>query len=73
MVDIESEQPETVGQLTNDEELIDSPSISNTNDTQPVVENEKTLDISITSELPKDHVDDGGDIMVEGDEDTVIY
>ena len=72
MDDVESEKPETVGQLTNDEELIESSSFSNTN-AQPVIENEKTVDTSATSERSKDHVDDGGDVVVEGEEDTVIY
>ncbi|MCJ1438644.1 hypothetical protein MMC27_008034 [Xylographa pallens] len=72
MTDVESEKPETVGQLTNDEELIESSSVSNTN-AQPVIESEKTVDTSTTSERSKDHVDDGGDVVVEGEEDTVIY
>ena len=72
MIDVESDKPETVGQLTNDEAIIESSSIFNTN-AQPVVESEKTVDTLTTSDLPKDHVDDGGDVVVEGDEDTVIY
>ncbi|MCJ1385734.1 hypothetical protein MMC17_008857 [Xylographa soralifera] len=72
MADVESEKPETVGQLTNDEELIESSSVSNTN-AQPIIKSVRTVDTSTTSELPKDHVDDGGDVVVEGEEDTVIY
>ncbi|MCJ1395534.1 hypothetical protein MMC18_008420 [Xylographa bjoerkii] len=72
MADVESEKPETVGQLTNDEEPPESSSISITN-AQPVIESEMTVEASTTSEVPKDHVDDGGDVVVEGEEDMVIY
>ncbi|MCJ1400948.1 hypothetical protein MMC11_004159 [Xylographa trunciseda] len=72
MADVETDEPETVGQLTNHEEPIESSSISITN-VQPLNAIEKTVDTSTASEVPKDHGDDGGDIVVEGEEDTVIY
>ena len=72
MTDVEFEKPKTVGQLTNDEEPVDSLPVPITN-ALPVIESEETAETSTTSEIPKDHVDDGGDVVVEGDEDTVIY
>jgi len=72
MANVESDKPETVGQVTNDEEPIEPSSVSIAN-AQPVVASEKTVETSTAFEVPKDHVDDGGDVVVEGEEDTVIY
>lgn len=66
------QEMETVGQITNaegpDNPLQDSD--ANHLSTLPV---EDTVEPSATSDVPNDHVDDGGDVVVEGEEDTVIY
>jgi hypothetical protein len=66
---------ETVGPITNA-----GPSNSaeepNTNQTSSITHNnsvEASKKIEVPEEVHKDHVDDGGEVVVEGDEDTVIY
>ena len=66
-----TEDQETVGQNTNNEDSVETSQISE-GEPQPPVES-GNLDLSIPPYLPTDHVDDGGDVVVEGDEDTVIY
>ena len=72
LADPPSQDLETVGQVTNasgpDNPLQDHH--ANHLSTLPV---ERTLESSATSDLPKDHVDDGGEVVVEAEEDTVIY
>jgi len=66
---------ETVGPITNA-----GPSNSaeepNTNQTSSITHNNSvgtSKMIEVPEEVHKDHVDDGGEVVVEGDEDTVIY
>ncbi|MCJ1247998.1 hypothetical protein MMC30_005213 [Trapelia coarctata] len=72
LVDHPSQDLETVGQVTNAEGPNDPLQDSNANhlSTLPV---EHTVESSATSDVSKDHVDDGGEVLMEGEEDTVIY
>ena len=63
----------TVGQTTNDEESVDPSNPLFTNP-KTAPEPETTARVSPTpDEVPKDHIDDGGDVVVDGEEDMVIY
>lgn len=72
MVDHTSQDSETVGQVTNAEGPDNPLQDSNANHLSTLLV-EDTVEPLATSCMPKDHVDDGGDVLVEGDEDTVIY
>lgn len=63
---------ETVGPVTNHSEPVDSPRETQANP-QLNVPSDVGKDTSVLCEEPKEHPDDGGEILVEGYEDTVIY
>ena len=66
------EGPETVGPVANQAELVDPLTSPHANSKSPSAVNmiETTTNSHDTS---KDHADDGGEVVLEADEDTVIY
>jgi len=67
-----SQDLETVGQVTNAEGP-DIPLQDSNANRLSTLSVEHTVESPATSDVPKDHVDDGGEVVVEEEEDTVIY
>lgn len=63
---------ETVGQVTNAEGPGNPLRDSNANHLSTHLVEDAVEPLATPNE-PKDHVDDGGEVVVEGEEDTVIY
>ncbi len=72
--DLPVDSSETVGSATNLEERSGSEIRNDTNagSKSPVMSNYVPKVVE-SSEAPKDHGDDAGEIVLEGEEDTVIY
>ena len=72
--DLPADSSETVGSATTKEEQLSSAMRDDTNPDpkSPGMSNSPPKAIE-SSEAPKDHGDDEGDIVLEGEEDTVIY
>lgn len=68
------EDPKKVGQVTNRKVHVDEFEVSDAN-VQAVSKTENGDDLSNAHNIlvQEDHMDNGGDIIVEGEEDTVIY
>ena len=71
---------DTVGQVTNNKgspkPLQDSHANDQSSNTLESALEDTAMDtgqLVDVAKSPKEHVDDGGDVVVEGDEDTVIY
>lgn len=63
---------DTVGFATNKAETVDSLQETNANPQQTDITN-NAKDLASNIEAQKDHMDDGGEVLVVGEEDTVIY
>ena len=68
-----SSPSETVGPNTNEKETISSPQHKKDANTEGSTEPELDAKTKVQSETAKDQGDDGGEEMLEGEEDTVIY
>ena len=71
-VPISSVDPETVGSVANQAEPVDSLQRLHANSKSPSTIN-VTEAATISHDPLKEHADDGGEVVLEADEDTVIY